>query len=230
MYNENLPFLVFAVVAIIVVAALWYSYRKNQQRRDALFAMSNTLGMTFSIEDPFYIPDIYECCDWLSTGDSREASNVMAGQLGRFPCKAFDYKYCTGSGKSRETHMMSFVLVDTDVPFHTLTIRPEGFLDKLAGAIGFNDIDFESEEFSRRFYVGSADREFAYGVVHAKMMEYLLDNPQWSLQMVGRSVIVCNHRLFEPAELLQTMTFLRGFMDLIPDYLWQKLRESMETR
>jgi hypothetical protein len=36
-------------------------------------------------------------------------------------------------------------------PSPTLLVRPEGLLDKLAGIVGVDDIDFESSEFSKRF-------------------------------------------------------------------------------
>ena len=55
-----------------------------------------------------------------------------------------------------------------------LLIRPEGFFDKVAGAFGFDDIDFESEEFSRAFFVKSSDKRFAYDVLHPRMLELLM--------------------------------------------------------
>ena len=39
---------------------------------------------------------------------------------------------------------------------------------------GYQDIKFESAEFSKTFCVRSPDKKFAYDVCNAKMMEYLL--------------------------------------------------------
>ena len=40
-------------------------------------------------------------------------------------------------------------------------VRPEHVFDRLASFLGFDDIDFESVEFSKRFMVKFADRKFA---------------------------------------------------------------------
>ena len=55
-----------------------------------------------------------------------------------------------------------------------LFIRREGIFDSVKRAFGFDDIDFESAEFSKRFFVKSSDKRFAYDVIHPKMMEFLL--------------------------------------------------------
>ena len=47
-------------------------------------------------------------------------------------------------------------------------------MDKIAGALGFHDINFESSEFSRKFHIKCADKKFAYDVIHPRMMEFLL--------------------------------------------------------
>ena len=64
------------------------------------------------------------------------------------------------SGKSTQTHTYRFSYLIAHVPFAgvpALLNRREGMFDKIAGAFGFDDIDYESAEFSRRFQVKSAD-------------------------------------------------------------------------
>ena len=55
-------------------------------------------------------------------------------------------------------------------------LRREGLFDRMAGALGFDDIDFESVEFSRRFHVKSSDKRFAYDLIDAGMMQFLLQD------------------------------------------------------
>jgi hypothetical protein len=57
-----------------------------------------------------------------------------------------------------------------------LFIRGEGFFDRIASAIGFDDIDFESVEFSEQFIVKSPDKRFAYDVVHPGLMDFMLSS------------------------------------------------------
>jgi hypothetical protein len=45
---------------------------------------------------------------------------------------------------------------------------------RLVGHLGFQDMEFESEDFNRAFRVKGGDREFAYQFVDARMMKWLL--------------------------------------------------------
>jgi hypothetical protein len=90
-----------------------------------------------------------------------------------------DYRYTIESGggknKSSKTYRLSYLVVDISTyAFPKLLIRPENFLDKVAGAVGFDDIDFESHEFSKNFYVSSTDKRFAYDLIDPRMMEFLM--------------------------------------------------------
>lgn len=93
----------------------------------------------------------------------------------------FRYKVREGSGKSRHTRTYKFSYLILHLPFvklPSLLIRQERVFDRLAGVIGFDDIDFEPHEFSQRYYVKSDDKRFAYDVVHPRMMQCLLEaNP-----------------------------------------------------
>src|SRR5205085_4299284 len=80
----------------------------------------------------------------------------------------YSYKITRSNGKTTSTSTYRFSYLIVKVPFPDtpgLLIRPETLMDKVAGALGFDDIDFESEEFSRRFLVKSPDKKFAYDVV-----------------------------------------------------------------
>jgi hypothetical protein len=148
----------------------------------------------------------------------------MTGQFEGFQINMFDYQYSTGSGRSRETHELSIVAFDTDMLFVELFIRPENMMDKVAATMGFDDINFESDEFNRAIYVKSQDKKFAYDVITTTMMEFLLANQGWSIQMRGRTVIVYNGQLLSADEFLDAANFTREFIQLLPEYLVQTLR------
>lgn len=65
-----------------------------------------------------------------------------------------------------------------------LFLRKENTGDKIIGGIGFDDIDFESEEFSRKFWVKSDEKKYAYDVIHPGMMEFLLRGPTPRVEIV----------------------------------------------
>ena len=112
------------------------------------------------------------------------------------------------------------------MPFATpnLLIRGEGLFDKLRGALGFDDIDFESEEFSRRFYVVSTDKKFAYDVVHPRMMEWLMakEVPLIDIER-GRCCLVNDRGRWKPDEFKRWLRRVDEFFRLWPDYLLSRL-------
>jgi len=225
-YDAFVFLLTFFVVAA-VVGIIWTFYAAKK-RREALAALAAGMGLEFSPGDPFGICRRYSIFDWIAQGHSQKAYNVIYGRIGNYEVRAFDFTYRTteGSGKDRRevTHFFSAVIFDTPGAFYPLLIRPEGFLDRIAGAFGFDDIDFESDEFSRRFYVKCADKRFAYDVIHPRMMEFLLARRCPSLQLSGVSVMLYTGATFKPEEFRYYISFVKEFLDLFPEYLWQKMR------
>jgi hypothetical protein len=144
---------------------------------------------------------------------------------------AFDYHYETHSTDSkgqRQTHHHHFsaVIVGSDVPLKPLLIRPEGFFDRVKGFFGFEDINFESAEFSRKFFVAAPDRKWAYDVLHQRAMEFLLVSPVFSLRFDTQCVIAWRSATFEPAEFTQALTLVRGLLEQIPDFVVKEQRRS----
>ena len=75
-----------------------------------------------------------------------------------YPAKMGDfvYKITTSTGKSTQTRTYRFSYLILHLPFGNvpdLLIRREGMFDKLAGAFGFDDIDFESAVAEARRWV-----------------------------------------------------------------------------
>lgn len=96
-----------------------------------------------------------------------------ASSLGRF------WGSSTGRvGTARAARRYRFTCAVANAPgaagWPHLSIAPEGFARKLKAAAGFRDIEFESEEFNRTFEVQATDRKFAYDVIDARMMSWLL--------------------------------------------------------
>jgi hypothetical protein len=108
-----------------------------------------------------------------------------------------------------------------------LLIRREGIFDKLKGAIGFDDIDFESAEFSKKFYVMSPDKKFAYDVVHPRMMEFLLDSKAPAVDIEnGRCCVTNGRSRWKPEEFRPMLNWLKQFFDRWPDHLTSQLKEG----
>lgn len=226
-----IPVLFVALFGVIFYVA----HRMAEARRQELAALAARRGWRFSPDDDRAFPASVAGFDCFSRGSSQRIYNTLRGstttRLGPIALQAGDYRYTTGSGKNRHTHRLSYVVADLPLPVPPgveLVIRPEGFTDSIAAFVGFDDIDFESEEFSRRYFVKSNDRKFAYAVVHARMMEYLLASPCGHLQLRGARIVLCgtSRSTWEVAEFEQTFAWLGTFIDHWPDYLVSELRQK----
>lgn len=218
--------LIVAVVALFVAIAV-FSNIQARKRREALQAWAAARGLTFSEERVYGLDEQYPDFDCLAQGSNRYAYNTMAGALQGRRAQAFDYHYETHSTDSkghRQTHHHHFsaVILESSVPLKPLFIRPEGVLDHMASFFGFDDINFESAEFSRRFYVKAPDRKWAYDVIHARTMEFLLASPPMTLRFAPRHVIAYTGATFDPAGFEQATAVPAGVLDRLPEYVVQQ--------
>ncbi len=207
------------VFAFAIIAVVW-SFIAAAKRRQALSAFALQNGFSFNAS-PGDLHAQFEAFEPFDQGHSRRSSNLIHGRRGSVDWEMFDYKYTTGSGKHQQTHHYGIVLAKIDLALSKMRIRPEGFFDKLAGMVGFEDIDFESEEFSKRYYISSTDRKFAYDLIHPKMMEYLMAAPASDWQLGGRIVMIIKSRHYSVDELPGVMRLIEGFVQLIPEYVRQ---------
>ena len=218
---DYLPFILFAAV---VVAALLIGVCFSAKRRKELAAWAQAHGLGFSAgreEDIEYRYPNFQC---LHQGDNRYACNVMQGRWHERECAAFDYHYETHStdgrgGQQTEVHEFSAVVLASPVPLKPLSIRHEGFFDKVAEFFGLDDIEFESAEFNRRFHVKSPDKKWAFDVIHQRTMEFMLSMPDFSLQFGADAVIAWRNRKLKPAEFGQAADLIAGILDRLPEYL-----------
>jgi len=207
--------MVFAAATFIIGL-----YQSGKRRKElTLWAFGKGLNISISKDDSF--DSKYLNFDCLQKGHSRYASNIMSGAIENRLFTGGDFHYTTGSGKNRTDHYFSFIIVKSPIWLKPLFIRPENFLDKIAELAGFNDIDFESSEFSKKFYVKSTDKKWAYDIIHPRMMEYLLKSPVFSIQFDTLSVIIYRDRIFSTADFEDSVKFVNGFFELIPEYVLQ---------
>ena len=224
------------ILGIAVIGAIaYFSWLAEKKRREALFALAVSLGCEYSIEDPLNIPSLLSNIKLFTQGHSREAKNVIRGKVAGRDVLAFDFKYETtetstdskGHTTTRDVdHWFSACLHPLECPLPYLMIRPEGLLDKVAGFFGFEDIDFESDEFSRKFQVKSDDRKFAYDVCHPQMMSWLLANAgNFSIELIDSSLVLTTGRRWSTPEFHSALCFSARFFELIPEHVWREYRE-----
>jgi len=167
----------------------------------------------------------------LQQGSERYAYNIISGEHDGRGLLAFDCHYETYStdNKGRRTthhHYFSAVVLDTEFHLKPLSIRGETLFDKVTEFFGFDDIDFESAEFSRAFHVGAKDRKWAFDFIQQSTMEFLLESPRFAIQMDDRSVIASRGGTFSVATFEEALGVLDGILGRIPPGLQKELREG----
>jgi hypothetical protein len=139
----------------------------------------------------------------------------------------YEYKVTSSNGKTTTTHTHHFSYLIAHLPYAPLPdlyVRREGLLDKLKSALGFPDINFESAEFSKRFYVKCPDKRFAYAVIHPAMMEYLLASDAPAIDIENcRCCVSDGGNTWSAEEFRQHVEWIRGFFDLWPEHVTSAL-------
>ena len=204
-----------------------FGHLAAKKRQEAMLAMAARLGLRFDPNKDHGLAKQYQFLDKLRAGDNRYAFNVLSGKYQSHDVMAFDYHYETHSTDSkghRQTHhhYFSFFLLLMPISFPELTIGREGFFSKVAQSLGYDDIDFESHEFSRKFCVRSRDKKFAYDVCNARMMEYLLANDDLTIEIEGPAMAISFSRRLSPEQIESNLNRLIAVRSLMPDYLFSR--------
>ena len=213
-----MPILMFAAVAIFIIFALIAA----KKRREALRGLAQSLGLSFDPDKNISIGEQYSFLDKLHQGHSRYAKNHIYGIYQGYEIDIFDFHYTTGSGKNQQHHVISFFMLKLPCFLPELTIVRENFLSKIAQAVGYDDIDFESHEFSRKFCVRSRDKKFAYDICHTLMIEYLLANSDLNIEIESNILSICLNKELAVEQIQPNLNRLIEVRKLMPDYLFQE--------
>lgn len=217
--------IIFILVALLMVAAVIGSIIAARKRREAMQLLAERLGLAFNPDKDYGLANRFSFLNKLRQGDNRYAFNVLSGTYEGHEVLAFDYHYETHSTDSKghrhtQHHYFSFFILFLPRQCPELIIGREGIFSKLAQAFGYDDIDFESAEFSRKFCVRSRDKRFAYDVCHPRFMEYLLANDDLSLEFESNVVALGFGQRLASSEIERNLRRLLEIRALLPEYLF----------
>ena len=213
------------IVVICILGALVWGLYAGKKRRDAMTLLADKLELDFRHERNYQLADRFSFLDKLRQGSNRYAYNIMSGSYSEQDITVFDYHYETHSTDSdgkRKTHHhhFSFFILTLPKYFEELTIAKESFFSKVAQAVGYDDIDFESHEFSKAFVVRSKDKKFAYDFCNARMIEYLLDHPNINIEVNQNMLAIGYTHYLKVDEIEPHLKHLIEIRKLMPDYLF----------
>jgi hypothetical protein len=212
------PLLLFLLFGVLVAAFAYYQHQRKIERQQQFGALALGHGLDFSIDDPF--DTLGEPFALLRRGDGRGVENVLWGEWKGLEIRAFDYWYYEESTDSKGHTSRSYsrfdcVFTRIDASCPALQISEENVFTRLADALTFRDIEFESEEFNRRFTV-RGDERFATAFCDARMMDWLLRHGDgYAFEVVGDRLL-CSCRRVAPAGMIHLLGTLKTFREQIP--------------
>lgn len=233
---EFVAFLLFPIVVLIAIVGIYFTYMAQKRRREELRLLALELGFDYSAASDYAHDGEYAHFSIFQQGHSRCAYNTLAGaiEIGgeRWPVRMgdFQYKVTSSNGKHTTTHTYDLSYAIVSLPYRQLPdliVRREGVFDMVKNLFGFDDIDVESAEFSRRFCVQSVNRRFAYDVLHPRMIEFFLASDPPAVEIERDQCLVCEGtETWEPHEFRARLEWVRRFFELWPEHLTSQL----ETR
>lgn len=207
------------ILAVFVAFGIAVFRAYGRARRNALFWWAGSHGFTFSAapDEGFALRHSDFAC--LRRTSDHHAYNVLTGKWRGRDCVMFDYSYSLGEQGSSVGHTFSGVLLSSRVPLKPLVIRPAHMADALIEMAGFETIQFESNEFSRRFVVRSPDRRWASDALNPRALQLLLDSPPFIIQFGLVEALAFREVPMRTADFEAAANLLAGLFDLLPSYL-----------
>jgi hypothetical protein len=218
------PGIIIALVVVLIGVVAVLAYRLEKKRREEMRRWAREGGWHLD-ERKTKRPDLpFALFDQGHSRYSRfHASKVVPEAvpgLDEAAVQLFEYHYAvtTSTGKSTSTshHHFHCALVEPGLDLGAVTIRNEHIGDKLAQAIGFDDIDFEDHEFSRKFVVQARDRKEAYDLIDQRMMAFLLDHRGWHSETAGDILFVHGSGKPNAERYAALADFVLGFLGELP--------------
>lgn len=195
-------FVAVAVVSVAAVVAMFYYLEKRRTEEMGLEA--GRLGFSFAPEPEPGLLDSLGAFRLFSQGRSRKIRNVLRHQVDDIQITLFDYRYTTSSGRHNRVHAQTVGLFETgrlELPFFTL--RPEHLFHRLAGALGYQDIDFEQHPaFSEAYLLQGGDETQIRSVFRQNLLAYFARHPGVCAEGMGsRLIFYRQERRVDPAQL-----------------------------
>jgi len=217
--------LLFIGFIIIVGVIAYIGHLQAKKRREAFERLAMELGFRFYPQKDYSFAKRYGFLDHMDDGHKRYAFNRLSGETDGQQAHIFDYHYETYSRDSkgnRRTHHHYFSIFTLSLPaaFAELNIEREGFFSKIGQALGFDDIDFESLEFSKRYKVKSRDKKFAYDFCNAQMIDYLLQQRDLIIEVDGNTLALTFKGKLSIEAIRPNFERLKKIRSLMPNYLF----------
>ncbi len=218
---------VFVTLALYVGGIALFNLYRKVSRRSAVEREARRLGLSFSRRDPFRVldADFHPFLRFGKLPGTQRVENVVWGVRDGREVRAFDYRR---PGEHEIRYSCALVRIPDGWP--SLLVRRHGPLDVARNAAGLQRIEFELDEFNRRFEVRSDDRRLASAVIDQRMIGWLLESdPALGFHLQEGWLLAWMPQL-PPDELERTLATVEGFHERIPRAVWSLYGDGSPAR
>lgn len=217
--------LLFIGFIIFVGVVAYFGHLQAKKRREAFERLAIELGFRFYSQKDYSFAKRYSFLEHMDDGHKRYVFNRLSGEVDGQQAHIFDYHYETYSRDSKGNrrtnhHYFSIFTLSLPAAFSELNIEREGFFSKIGQALGFDDIDFESMEFSKRYKVKSKNKKFAYDFCNAQMIDFLLSQRDLIIEVDGNTLALTFRGKLSIDAIRPNFERLQKIRSLMPDYLF----------
>jgi hypothetical protein len=241
------PFLIAGAFFVIMAIVGLLNSRQQGKRREelAMFAVSAglqwtdpaTMGMANYQGGGGFLSSFFNASSMLEDsflsrfqgfqpfGDGYDfmVNNLMIGTKNNIDWYLFDYRFTTGSGKSRETHRYSIFAARVPYTFPMLSLKPETVLTRMGEHLGLHELKFELDEFNRRYFITCNDDKVAYDILCPQIIDYMMKQPARYWQMFGMYVMVVEPTQLQANACYEVMQEITDLVSMLPNYVRQDL-------
>jgi hypothetical protein len=97
--------------------------------------------------------------------------------------------------------------------FNRVELKPENVLYRIGRALGMHEIDFEVEEFNRKYFATATDRKFAFDLLSPKTIDLLLRFPTRHWQFDGSFIVLLSPRFYDYLDALRALEEVREVIE-----------------
>lgn len=207
------------VLVIVVGGIFWLGYRfRVLPRRESFQGQAGSLAFRAETGDPLGLLALpFELFHW--AGSVRRIENTATGLHEGQEIVIADYWFAPSSAEQYDDYeRYTCVLGPAAVGWSDLRVVPERLGSRLRGAVGFLEIDTESEDFNRAFHIRAADRRFASAFVDARMMAWLMEHsPGVGFEVLDGRVMVFRRRATASLDdVADVLALYDAFLERIP--------------
>jgi len=212
---------VLFVLVFIAIAVGGYLHEKK--RREVFAAYCRENGFDYLPGRDRSFDDQYREFPGLRQGSNRYLRHQMLGKRGGCDVLMGEYHYqvTRSSGKNSSTRHYYFTLVLFRPPWRLpdISIREEGMFDWMKAAFGWDDIDFASAEFSRRYHVTAPNRNDAFALIQPRTMDLLLRHRGLEIHARHGWLMVRRRGSFKLEGVRPMCDLAESFLGEVPDFV-----------